>query len=120
MTATKGKPLPFRRIYFDTSALREAGWPHVSARLEQLLSLARHLTVRAFLPEPVARELEEHWLREFDEKMARVKLNAAALRSFQLWRPLLAWSFFSHMRWVLLLVIVPSPLSVKLGGASTS
>ncbi len=60
-------------IYLETSILRESEWPHVSVRLEQLLSLAKNLGVQVFLPEPVDCEREEQWLRDFSKSATEQK-----------------------------------------------
>lgn len=54
----------FHRLYFDSNVLIRARWPTGSAELETLATLARDVGVELFLPEPVAQELEGHWLRE--------------------------------------------------------
>ena len=52
--------LPFNRIYFDSNPLITAGWPRLSAELENLLRLALRFKVALFLPQAVELELEEH------------------------------------------------------------
>ena len=70
------------RVYFDSSILLGAGWPHVSVKLWELLRLARILNVGVFLPRAVELELERHWFRELDRLHGRF---AAAEDQFLTW-----------------------------------
>jgi hypothetical protein len=66
----------FKWLYFDTSALINAGWPQGSADLERLLKVATTapgFEVAICLPEPVEVELEAHWLRDFMDKQDRAE-----------------------------------------------
>src|SRR2546422_5850769 len=58
---------PFDRVYFDSSALRDGGWPHVSGILEDTFRLARSLSIGLFIPRAVEVEVEGMWLRELYE-----------------------------------------------------
>lgn len=60
-------------VYFDTNPLIGAGWPAPSAQLLELLGLAERLGIPLFLPEIVQQELEEHWVREIQEKWRNVR-----------------------------------------------
>jgi hypothetical protein len=71
-----GESLPnfrFRHLYFDTNILFREGWPRVSAKLENLLSLAQSIGVTVYLPEAVERELEARWLRAYTEKWGKLQ-----------------------------------------------
>lgn len=61
----------FQRLYFDSNVLIRARWPTGSAELETLATLGRDVGVELFLPEPVAQELDAHWLREFRRARSR-------------------------------------------------
>jgi PIN domain-containing protein len=66
------QPFRFRHLYLDTNIVLP-GWARVSAKLENVLSLAQEVGVSVYLPEAVERELESHWLRKYDEKMAKLQ-----------------------------------------------
>ena len=55
-------------------------WPAPSAELENLFSFASWLNIRLFIPEPVEREVEEHWLREVGDSLAAVKGSIAEFK----------------------------------------
>ena len=74
--------LQFNRIYFDANPLIAAGWPRLSAELENILLLARIFQVALFLPQAVELELEEHWLREFDKKCGEVTSRVGKLKKY--------------------------------------
>lgn len=63
----------FQRLYFDSSVLIGAKWPIGSAQLNTLATLARDVDVELFLPEPVAQELEAHWIRKFCEVCSQAR-----------------------------------------------
>jgi len=63
------------RIYFDTNPLLEAGWPRLSSKLETLLTLAKHMNVAVFIPEPVEQELESHLQRNTRESIDKAVKN---------------------------------------------
>jgi hypothetical protein len=66
----------FQRIYLDTNVLlRGQGWPDPSILLNNLLRLASLCGIDRFVPEPVFREAEEHWLRRLKEGASKL-LNA--------------------------------------------
>ena len=66
----------FHRIYFDTNVLlRGQGWPVPSILLNNLLKMAALCGIDRFVPEPVLKEAEEHWLRDLAE--GAVKLSNA-------------------------------------------
>lgn len=62
----------FDFIYFDTQPLIRAGWPKLSAPLQNMLRLADALGCRPVLPVPVEVELEKHCLRQFREAIERI------------------------------------------------
>jgi hypothetical protein len=62
--AAEDAPPDFDGIYFDTNVLvRGQGWPSPSIPLNNVLRFAAWWGVSRFIPEPVLREAEEHWLR---------------------------------------------------------
>jgi len=63
----------FKRIYLETSFLRQIGWPGPSQAIDRLVEMASVFKVTLLLPEPVEIELEENWIREIRE--ARWKLQ---------------------------------------------
>jgi len=63
----------FHRIYLDTNVLlRGQGWPVPSIVLNNLLRLAELCSIERFLPEPVVKEAEEHWLREVKDGASKL------------------------------------------------
>lgn len=62
----------FSRIYFDTEPLHEH-WPQVSTALTTLLSLAHKVGIPCLIPVPVIIELEEWWLRDYFDGLAKVE-----------------------------------------------
>ena len=70
--AAQNAVLPFERIYFDTEPLRAGGWPRSSKQLHAVLQLAFVMEMDLYLPEPVALEREEQWLREARSKIASI------------------------------------------------
>lgn len=72
----------FQQIYFDSNVLVRAGWPRLSAKLQDLLRLASITRVPAFVPEVVLHELDAHWAREFQEKRGKAIKEAAKLGGF--------------------------------------
>jgi hypothetical protein len=62
--------LEFNALYLDTNVLIGANWPALALRLENLLVLTGWMKVSIFLPEPVEREAEQHWLREVRDSSA--------------------------------------------------
>jgi len=60
----KKEGVDFNALYLDTNALIAGNWPAPALRLENLLVLTGWLRVSVFVPTPVEREAEEHWLRE--------------------------------------------------------
>ncbi len=57
-----------KRIYFDTSILIKANWPHLSAQFTSCNRIAKVLKIKTILPEPVELELEAKWLRDLRKK----------------------------------------------------
>ena len=51
------KVLPFKKLYIASSAFVAAGWPNISAELDELVSLSRLLKVPVFLLEPARSNL---------------------------------------------------------------
>ena len=72
MNALDLNPPNFDAIYFDTNALLGAGWPDPSVVLHNVCTIAKTWEIQLFLPEPVIKEAEEHWLRMMKEQMSRV------------------------------------------------
>lgn len=70
--ADEGHRLDFNALYFDTNALVGANWPAPALRLENLLVLTGWVKVAVFLPEPVAMEAEQHWLREVRDSSSAI------------------------------------------------
>lgn len=73
MTVSSGV---FHRIYFETSALRDGGWPRGSGVLEDVFGLSAELGFTLLIPRAVEVELETLWLRGLyelrnDEKVVR-------------------------------------------------
>ena len=60
----------FNALYFDTNVLISFNWPTPSLRLENLFGLANWMKISLFLPEPVEKEAEEHWIREVRDSVA--------------------------------------------------
>jgi len=54
----------FKRVYLDTSVLRESQWPRTSARLSTLFVLSKNQGVQVVIPEPVETERKRQWMRE--------------------------------------------------------
>lgn len=71
----------FDRIYPDANSLLAAGWPRLSTDLRNTAELARVLEKALVLAEVVQRELEHHWLRQFDSEVATLTTNARQLES---------------------------------------
>jgi hypothetical protein len=73
-TASTSEPtqkVKFSTVYFDTSVLQGHGWPKISPRLSILFNLASDVGIPCVIPDPVLVELEEKWLREFDERLRK-------------------------------------------------
>jgi hypothetical protein len=66
----KEQRIDFNALYLDTNALLAGNWPAPTLRLENLLALTMWLDVSVFIPEPVEREVEQHWLREVRDSSA--------------------------------------------------
>jgi hypothetical protein len=66
-TAEARPALDFNVLYLDTNILIGSSWPQIGLRLENLLILASWSKVSVFIPDPVEREAEEHWLRAVSE-----------------------------------------------------
>jgi hypothetical protein len=64
--------VPFSKIYFDTCALFDGGWPRPNLELRTLLDYARVLEVPTLIPTPADREREEQWLREVTVRQAKI------------------------------------------------
>src|SRR5882724_12645984 len=65
------KPM-FKRLYLETSELVAAGWPRVSADLENVLKTTAAIEVPVLLPAGVQLELENSWSRERGERTGAV------------------------------------------------
>jgi hypothetical protein len=80
MSPLNSKPPDFTAIYFDTNALLGTGWPDPSVLLHNVLVIGRWWGIQVFLPEPVMKEAEEHWLRKVKEAIARGESAANELQ----------------------------------------
>lgn len=67
------------RIYLDTNILLAEGWPRISVKLREMLTLARGSQISVVLPEAVEREVKAHWLRDLEEQLTEL---TAAERHF--------------------------------------
>lgn len=68
MPAEPAPPSDFQGIYLDTNVLlRGPQWPLPSILLNNLLRLAEMCGISRFIPEPVLKEAEDHWLRGVQE-----------------------------------------------------
>jgi hypothetical protein len=65
------------RIYLDTNIWLKEGWPEISVKLREMLTLSRGSEISVVLPEAVEREVKAHWHR--DMKIKLKKLTAAEL-----------------------------------------
>lgn len=72
----------FNRVYLETNVLIRAKWPGLSTALENLLRLAQVLKVGVYLPLAVEVELEQHWIRDFDDKCMKAKGSIEALKKY--------------------------------------
>ena len=72
----------FDPIYFDSNVLIASNWPKLSAVLENLLLLARIFKIDLFLPRAVEEELEAHWIRILDDKLAKVERSIRQLTEY--------------------------------------
>jgi hypothetical protein len=54
----------FKRLYLDTTVLRESNWPHISAELSFLLESAHNFGIEVFIPEAVEVERDAQRLRD--------------------------------------------------------
>ena len=70
--------LPFKTIYVDSSIFIDEGWTNISSLLKGVISLSKNARVSIVLLEPVERELEAHWMRDWDKTLQR--LDASLLR----------------------------------------
>lgn len=92
----QAKPaLDFNAIYLDTNILIRSGWPSPLAKVHNLLMLAKWWRVPVFLPEPVAIEAEEHWLRGVRDKI--VGLRNAAKQLERLAQPIGSGTKVEHL-----------------------
>lgn len=74
--------LDFTAIYLDSQPLIAAGWPRLSSRLGSVVSLSQIHNIPVFIPEPVEIELEEHWLRDFQERRLAVTNSLDKLNKY--------------------------------------
>lgn len=84
--------MPADFIALDSSVLRGAGWPRVSADLENLLQLARMFKIPICVPEAVLLELEDFWKRghqkRCDDAQAAIRKIEKVVRNIDLLRQL--------------------------------
>jgi len=84
--------MPVDYIALDSSALRDAGWPGLSADLENLLRLAPMFKSNVCVPEAVLLELEDFWRRShqkrFDKAQAAMQAIEKIARNPELLRQL--------------------------------
>jgi hypothetical protein len=69
----------FTRLYFDTSELVAAGWPRLSADLENVLRLTTVAKIGVFLPAGVEIELQQRWQRDLEEKTSAMRSRIQAV-----------------------------------------
>jgi hypothetical protein len=70
----------FHAIFIDTNILNAEGWPDLSIALANVFKIAKWWRIGIFLPDPVLKEAQEHWLRQVKDKMSAI---AAAKRELQ-------------------------------------
>jgi len=68
----------FTRLYFETSELVAAGWPRLSADLENVFTIT---TAAIFLPAAVEIELQNRWQRELAEKTTAMRSRVQSVES---------------------------------------
>src|SRR5436305_1572077 len=68
----------FTRLYIETSVLVEAGWPRLSADLENVLKIN---TFAKILPAGVEIELQHGWQFDLKEKISAVKSKIRAVEA---------------------------------------
>ncbi len=66
-------------IYPDSNCLIKEGWPDPSTALGNLLSISSELKVRFVLLDSVEKELEAHYMREFEEKVGEANAKVDRL-----------------------------------------
>jgi len=71
----------FSRLYLETSELVAAGWPRISADLENVLNLMASAKIPVLLPAGVEHELEQRWRRELREKMGALRSRIQAVEA---------------------------------------
>jgi len=80
MSPLNSPPPDFKAIYFDTNALIGTGWPDPSVLLHNIFVIGDWWGIQMFLPEPVVKEAEEHWLRMVKEQVTRADSAARELQ----------------------------------------
>ena len=65
--------LRFRHIVLDSNPLRAAGWPRLTADLENLLQLARFFKIPIYIPKAVELELQEFWKDGFRKRVEKLQ-----------------------------------------------
>ncbi len=71
----------FSRLYFETSELVAAGWPRISADLENVLRITASIKIPVFLPAGVEVELQQRWRRDLEEKVGAMRSKVQALEA---------------------------------------
>jgi len=72
----------FDRVYLDTNAFLGAGWPQLSEKMKNLLTLARDHDIAVLFPRAVEVEIEEHWIRDLREKSHQALARVNELRKY--------------------------------------
>jgi hypothetical protein len=73
-------PLEFDSLIFDSEPLIASNWPGDSQTLKEIAWMAHELGVVLFVPEPVLRELEQHFLRQYDRLKGEIASKAEKIR----------------------------------------
>jgi len=79
VSPSNSQPPDFKAIYFDTNALLGAGWPDPSVRMRNVFVIGKWWGIQMFIPKPVVKEAEEHWLRKVKEQTAKTASAAREL-----------------------------------------
>jgi hypothetical protein len=70
------------RIYLDTNILLKEGWPEISVKLREMLTLSRGSQISVVLPEAVEREVRAHWFRDMEMRLKKDRVFLRFLHGF--------------------------------------
>ena len=59
---------PFEHVYLESSFLIGADWPRLSQPITNVTALCNLIGIPVHLPEPVMRECEAHWIRDWGDR----------------------------------------------------